>query len=205
MATNWAREYTTIKKEQRRIVVPLRDAQWCAKSRNRTVDELFSPVDEPVTHGWRRDSLGYARWTKFEPKEREARPKAPRFSKAELRSIFTEARAKATQAAKEAVCTPMVVQQRESPLDDSSRVTKEWVVPDGPCGFAWVEIRPGNSSAANYAKKHNLGRYCDYYKAVLVSPDLMTQSITRKESWARAFASVLCAHGINAHVGSRLD
>ena len=35
---------------------------------------------------------------------------------------------------------PMIVQQHESPLDDSSQVIQSYHVPDGVCGFAWVKI-----------------------------------------------------------------
>lgn len=100
--------------------------------------------------------------------------------------------------------TPMIVEQRIDPLDDESRVTKQWYVPQGACGFAWVTIRPGNSSFAIWAK-NNLGARKAYRGGVEIWVHQGDQSVELKEAYARAFAQVLREAGIKAYAQSRLD
>ena len=79
-----------------------------------------------------------------------------------------------------------------------------YYVADGPCGFAWVNVRPGNCSFANWLKKY---KGCDksYYGGVDVWISKYGQSIQKKEIYARAFAEVLEKYGIKAYADSRLD
>ena len=75
---------------------------------------------------------------------------------------------------------------------------------DGPCGFATVTVKPGNSSYAIWAKK-NAGFGKAYYGGVSVSVHAFNQSHDKKLAFARAFAQVLQDNGINAFAQSRLD
>jgi len=77
-------------------------------------------------------------------------------------------------------------------------------IADGACGFAWVTVRPGNSSYAIWAKK-NAGFNSAYRGGVQLWVHAFDQSLTRKEAFARAFADTLRAADINAYSGSRMD
>jgi hypothetical protein len=79
------------------------------------------------------------------------------------------------------------------------------VIADGPCGFAQVNIYPGNSRAARYAKMH-LGAFRDSYRGgVYIWIKDYNQSYERKMAHADAFASHLREHGIRASSSGRLD
>jgi hypothetical protein len=101
--------------------------------------------------------------------------------------------------------TPMVVQQHVDMLNDKSPVTKEWVVPDGPCGFAWVNVKPGNSKFAKWLKAKGYAHADSYEKGVSMSIFSYNQSIQKKACYAAAFAEVLRNAGINAYSNSRMD
>ena len=98
----------------------------------------------------------------------------------------------------------MVIQQHANPLDDSSPVTQQWTVNEGPCGFAEVRLPKGNSSFAHWAKK-NAGFRKHYYGGVSFWVSDFGQSMDRKYEFARAAASILNEHGIDAYASSRLD
>jgi hypothetical protein len=133
------------------------------------------------------------------PKAREAFLKAKQESEDARNAryeAFSQAWAKATAKAVEAFDNakpvPMVAQQHESPFDDSSRVTQQWVVNDGVCGFAWLVARPGNSSFAHWARK-NLGASAAYGGGLRIQLPVgrTSQSLTRKEAAAQALAESL--------------
>jgi hypothetical protein len=86
--------------------------------------------------------------------------------------------------------TPMVVVERSNPLDDSSPIKNRWDVPDGVCGFAWVEVHPANCKFANFLKKYHGASKC-YRGGVSISIHEYNQSLTRKSAHARAMAEVL--------------
>ena len=108
------------------------------------------------------------------------------------------------RAAVAAIPAPMVVQQHDSPLDDGSPVVRQWVVDDGPCGFAEVRLPKGNTSFAHWAKK-NAGFRKHYYGGLSFWVSDFGQSMERKYAFARAAASILNEHGIDAYASSRLD
>lgn len=100
---------------------------------------------------------------------------------------------------------PMIVEQHTNMMDDSSPVEKSWFIPEGPCGFAWVVVKPGNSSFALWCKKHQRASP-HYYGGMNVKwVHEYGQSVQLKEAYARAFAGVLVEAGIKAYAGSRLD
>jgi hypothetical protein len=117
--------------------------------------------------------------------ERDTKYKA--FAKA-----WAEATQKGAEAFENAKPIPMVVQQHERVFDDSSRVTQEWVVNDGVCGFAWLVARPGNASFSHWAKK-NLGARSAYGGGLHITLPVgrTSQSLTRKEAAARAMQDSL--------------
>ena len=100
---------------------------------------------------------------------------------------------------------PMVVQQHANIIDDSSPVINEWYVADGVCGFAWVNIKPGNSAFAKWLKTKNLADKDSYYGGVTILISDYNQSMQKKEAYAYAFAKVLRHNGIKAQSYSRMD
>ena len=113
---------------------------------------------------------------------------------------------------------PMVVQQHENMMDDSSPVTEQWVVPGGPCGFASIRVKCTNGPSRrfiNQLKKAGLAgdrnSFCDwsksdYYGGYMKSFTMIGgQSLAYKEAYAHAYARVLEAEDINTWVWSRMD
>jgi hypothetical protein len=123
---------------------------------------------------------------------------------AELKAIFDEAHEAGIAAVKKTTPTPMIVSQHANMLDDSSPVEKAWWVDSGACGFAWINIHPGTSKAARYAKKY-LDARVGYPSGMQIWVSDFGQSVELKEAYANAFAAVLRKHDIKAYAGSRLD
>lgn len=119
--------------------------------------------------------------------------------------IWEEANQAGLAAADAAHPTPIVVQQHSNMLDDGSPVVKEWVVPGGVCGFAWVTVRPGNSSFARWTVKNKLMEPNRYSGGVQLFVHVGGQSMGIKEAYADAFAAVLRKHDIKAYSNSRMD
>lgn len=110
-------------------------------------------------------------------------------------TLYEKADAAGKAAAVACVPNPMVVCQGDAIVE---------VVNDGVCGFAWVTVRPGNSSFALWLKK-NMGARRAYYGGMELWVSSYGQSMARKEAYAQAFANVLREAGINAYAGSRMD
>lgn len=126
-------------------------------------------------------------------------PKKPTPSKSDWDELYDKAHKAGVEAAEKCIPTPMIVQQHAVPLDDNSPVVKQWHVPQGVCGFAWITVMPGNCSFALYLKKHH-----DARKGRL-SISAYGQCMEKKEAYAHAFAEVVQAAGIKCHSGSRMD
>jgi hypothetical protein len=125
--------------------------------------------------------------------------------------LWNKAKEAGRQAVNELTPKPMIVQEHENMLDDSSPVKKEWFVADGVCGFAWVNIRPASRAGKNdcdmvrWLRSNSIGRYDDYTKAWCYWISEYNQSMQKKEAYAEAMARVLSDDGIKAYAGSRLD
>lgn len=124
---------------------------------------------------------------------------------AEFLAIIQEAEAAGQIAGEQKTPAPMIVSQHESPLNDKSPVVQQWFEAEGACGFAWVNLKPGNSPLANYLKKNGKARPDEYYGGVTVWVSGFNQSVARKEAYAEAYAGVLKKHGFKAYAASRLD
>jgi hypothetical protein len=126
-----------------------------------------------------------------------------KYAKFEL--AYNKAAVAGKAAGEYAVPEPMIVVQHADPTNDRSAPVKAWHVPDGPCGFAWVNVRPGNSSFARWLVKNKLARPA-YHGGVDIWISAFNQSVTRKEACANAMAEVLRTElGVRAYAGSRLD
>ena len=91
----------------------------------------------------------------------------------------------------------------------ASFAAKQFIEENGEipyCGFAWVNITPGNCQIANYLKKINVAQR-SYARGVDVwNPSQHgTQSMDVKEAGAQAFADVLRKYGFSAYMESRAD
>lgn len=120
----------------------------------------------------------------------------------QLEQLLDAAHAAGMAAGLVAVPRPMVVTPVDvfnTPLGPSS------VVMDGPCGFAWITIRPGNSRLAKAAKAH-LGARIAYGGGMQIWVSAFNQSLARKEAYADAFVKVLRDAGFErVSTGSRMD
>jgi hypothetical protein len=77
-------------------------------------------------------------------------------------------------------------------------------VDGGACGFAWVNVRPGNCSFAKWLVAKGLTRR-SYYGRVKIWISDHGQSWERKVAHADAMAKAFRDAGINAYSGSCLD
>ncbi len=110
-------------------------------------------------------------------------------------------------AAKALTPTPMVVGTPTTLFGNEIDYSKPVeVVNDGVCGFAWVNLKPGNSAFANWLKKNKLARPDSYYGGVTIWVSDYNQSMERKSAYAGAFARVLVENGFKrAYSMSRMD
>jgi hypothetical protein len=122
----------------------------------------------------------------------------------QIEAIYHQAHNAGNVAVSTATITPMVVQQKANPLNDSSDTVQEWYVDDGVCGFASVNIKPANSKFAKFLVANGLARK-SYLGGVSMSVRDFNQSLQKKEAYAYAFAKVLRDNGINAWSESRMD
>jgi len=116
--------------------------------------------------------------------------------------LYNQAREAGLSAAQAAQVNPMIVNAHKNPLDANSEITRSYFVEDGVCGFASVVVK--NIKFANGLKKLGIGRK-NYGGGYCISVRDFNQSLTRKEVYARAFADVLRANGVDAYVDSRMD
>lgn len=134
----------------------------------------------------------------------ESEERKDRYAKFEQAwKMATEAGRKAAEA-----CTPvpMTVVERANPLDDTSPITRRYApVMDGVCGFAWIVIRPGNSSFARWVK-NNRGARKSYYGGIEYPIHDYNQSMAKKEAHAWAMANTLRDMlGVEVYSNSRMD
>lgn len=76
---------------------------------------------------------------------------------------------------------------------------------EGACGFAWVNVKPGNLPFANWLKATGRAASDSYAGGVTIWISDYNQSVDRKEAHAYAMADLLRAAGHHAYAGSRLD
>jgi hypothetical protein len=126
--------------------------------------------------------------------------------------VFREADVAGKAAVEKLEVVPMIVGQETSLFSNKIDYSKQtYYVADGVCGFAWVDVYPankGNTKAGKEERKllERFGfRKNDYEKTHQLWVSAYTQSMQKKESYARAFAEVLRANGFKAYAGSRLD
>lgn len=82
---------------------------------------------------------------------------------------------------------------------------QSYIVPDGVCGFAWLEIRPARGSLVTFLKKNGIGSVSHYHRCYWVNIFDFNQSLVMKEAYAEAVAESLRASGYEVYAGSRID
>jgi len=124
--------------------------------------------------------------------------------KQDFDALYARAHAAGMVAGNGCVPVPMVVIERDNPLSDASPIVKAYEpVMDGVCGFAWVSFK-GNTPWAKWAKAKGVASE-HYPSGYSIWVGEFNQSMTRKESYAHAFAKILRDSGIMAYADSRLD
>ena len=126
----------------------------------------------------------------------------------DFKSLHESADQAGRNAVKELQVVPMVVGEETYPFSGVMDNTKpRHFVADGVCGFAWVNIKPGNSKFANWLKKNRIARSDSYYGGVTVWVSDYNQSMQKKDAYARAYAEVIRAAGVvkSCYAMSRLD
>ena len=127
--------------------------------------------------------------------------------------IFSEAQYEGALAANSTTPTTMIVGSPTTPLGNDIDPSKPiYVEPEGPCGFAWVTVRPGSSSFARWLVKEGHARPA-YKGGVQIWIGGYGQSYERKMAHARAMADtltrILDAEGLGTgrriYAGGRLD
>ncbi len=95
---------------------------------------------------------------------------------------------------------------RPAPMGIADGITGELIdiVEGGPCGFAWVTIRPGGSSFARWLAANGHARKA-YGGGMQIWIGDYGQSMERKYAHACAMADTFRAAGIDASVGARMD
>ena len=124
----------------------------------------------------------------------------------QFQALYDEANRAGHEAATNHTPRPMVVGTAIGLTNEIDKTKPMYYESEGLCGFAWVNIKPGNSRFANYLKKNNLARPDSYYGGVTIWVGAYGQSYERKQKYASAFASVLREYGIDkCYSASRLD
>lgn len=139
---------------------------------------------------------------RVQTQERERTERYERF-----REAYRAAARAGTVAAGKCVPTPMVVVEHANQLDDSSPIVKQYEpIMDGVCGFAWINVSPGNSSFARWLTSNDLASKA-YRGGVDIWVSEFGQSYELKMAYARAFAESLGRSDVGAKVyaGGRLD
>jgi len=143
-----------------------------------------------------------------------------------VHQIIHEAKLAGEIAARNFKPTPMVVGQAVGLFGNQIVPGTEEVVPEGVCGFAWVNIyRKSSETNRQFIKELKEAGMVDenkdsrshnpnhiFTKISYMGPvhynfwcPLMTQGMGRKEAYCNAFAEVLRKYGISVSVGSRMD
>jgi len=82
---------------------------------------------------------------------------------------------------------------------------RSYIVPDGLCGFAWLEIRPARGPLVTFLKKNGIGRVSQHHRCYWVNISRFDQSLALKEAYANAVANSLREAGYEVSSGSRMD
>ena len=131
-------------------------------------------------------------------------PNPKEWSKGEMAEVWAYANRLAHEAVVGATIVPMTVCEADS-TGEPLKGGQSWFIPDGPCGFAWVVVRPATGRFARWLKSEDIGRYGSYERGIVIWISQYNQSVQKKSIHARKLAETLRSFGINAHAYDRMD
>ena len=155
----------------------------------------------------------------------EKRKKAKQVQDKYFNHLMTKGHKAGMVAAEGTQVTPMVVTEDPDMLP-AEKKPKTWVVDEGVCGFAWIEIHPATGAFPKWVKKNakrfggcwyndkyydnglagmDFGIYKGYPTGLHMGTHLFGQGMTRKAAYCAGFANVLREAGINAYANNRMD
>lgn len=123
----------------------------------------------------------------------------------DMQTLYNRADEAGKAAVAKAQIVPMFVGNAVGLSDKLDETKPVYYVEDGVCGFAWVNVKPGNSAFAKWLKAQGIARTDDYYKGVSIWIRGYGQSMQKKEAYAQAMAKVFSDAGITAYAMSRMD
>jgi len=119
--------------------------------------------------------------------------------------LYSEAIAAGYAAGDHMTPRPMVVQEAASLFSNEPKPgSKAYYVSEGPCGFAWVNVKGANKGFGAWLLKTGKARK-GYYGGAQIWVSAHNQSYERKEAHARAMAHVFQEAGIDCYASGRLD
>lgn len=130
--------------------------------------------------------------------------KPPKLSPSACSALWEATHAAGHKAALAAIPVPLVVVAQTGP-SGTGPISEKWVSPEGMCGFAWINIKPANSSLAKWLLAVGRATVDSYHGGVTIWIGQYGQSWKRKAEYARAAAALLKAHGVRAVAMDRLD
>lgn len=126
-------------------------------------------------------------------------------------NMWNEAQEAALKAFDDCIPTPMVVGQ-SSLFSGGIIPGTEEVVPDGVCGFAWINIKPARGPLVKFLKERGYGNRGVYGGYTLSFYEICpsrrgSQSMEKKIAACRAFVEVVKKYfpEMNIRVESRMD
>lgn len=126
----------------------------------------------------------------------------------DYRKIWEEANEIAANEVKTLKIEPMLLRQEDL---RGNQFGQTYIIPDGPCGFASITIRPASPKGrrdapfVKWARHLGLGSYSHIDKCWRISVSEYNQSYLKKDCHARVVANYLSNEGINASYESRID
>ena len=130
-------------------------------------------------------------------KEKIAFEKAERAARyAAFEKLWEQASAAGYAAGDHMMPRPMMV------VDDSKE--RAWIVNDGLCGFAWVNVKGANKGFGRWLIQTGRARRA-YYGGAEVWISAHNQSYERKLKHAQVMAYVLKENGVECYASGRLD
>lgn len=111
--------------------------------------------------------------------------------------IWERANAAGMEAGKNAIPTPMTVVSGVPGGEQRADYISE-----GPCGFAWVNMKPGTNRFAKWLVDMEIASKDSYYGGVTIWCSGFGQSIARKTAWAEAVAKSLREYEAQRYIES---
>ena len=117
--------------------------------------------------------------------------------------IWNDARSAGLKAGEVAHTSTMIITEADF-IGRPVAGARRYVEPEGPCGCAWIIVKPGNCGFANWLKANGHARPESYAGGVNIWISDFNQSMERKEACASAMATVLKDALVSIHPNIRI-